>query len=182
MSNMPATLPLIVFAIGVGLLTLEIVFIVLVHHGADWRERLREHRRRSTMPGIGQQRLGGSSASRTVKRDDAHPDDRRAAHGLVDRSGLRRIPGDHPRYVGRVRRSRSGARSRAHVWPFSRVASHHGQDLGREPAASRPVGHPAPPSSLDLVNTAQELYSQSSNTAWTLYSGRVSAVGGGDVL
>ncbi len=180
MSKMPGTVPLIVFLVGVGLLALEIVFIALVNHGGVCRRRIRERRRRSVRTATRRRYVGDGAFSRTVNGDDADADDRRAAHGLVDRSGLRRVPGNHPQHLGGVRRSRTGARSRADVRPFARVAPGDDQDLGRRSAPSWQVRHASPPSESPLANTALALYSQAMNTAPTLYPGRVRT--GGEVL
>ena len=182
MGRVPATVPLIVFVVGVGLLVLEVVFVILVNHGATWHHRNRERRRNATRSATDRRCDGGAASSRTVRRDDAYADHRRAAHGLVDRSGLRRVPRDHSQHVGSVRRPRAGTRPGADVRPFAGMATHDHQDLGRQPAPSRQVDNRTSPSRSHLANTALALYSRVTNTAQKLYSARIAAVGGGEVL
>ena len=182
MANMPGAVPLIVFGVGVGLLALEVVFLILVNHGAARRRRIRGRRRSATRSATGQRWKSGVAPSRNVRRDDAYADHRRAAHGLVDRSGLRDVPGDHPQHVGGIRGPGSGACAGAHFRPFAGMASLDHQDLGRQPAASRQVDHRTAPLPSRLANTALALYSQALNTAPKLYSTQSATVGGGTAL
>jgi hypothetical protein len=106
----------------------------------------RRRRTPSTRSTRGRQCGGYGASSRTVVRDDADADTRRAAHGLVDGGGLRRVPGDHPQHVGGVRCTRTGARSRAEVRSVTGLATLDYQGMGGRPAASRPVNHLVPSS------------------------------------
>src|SRR4051812_45230807 len=70
MTRVPGTVPLIVFGVGIVLLALEVVFILLVHHGSTWRERLADRRRRSTRS----RSDDACMSSSTVGRDDTDVD------------------------------------------------------------------------------------------------------------
>src|SRR4051794_5609708 len=80
MTKMPGMVLLIVFGAGVGLLALEIVFIVLVNHGATWRPRTPRRVRRTARSTARRRSASGITRSRTVERDDGYPGDRQAAH------------------------------------------------------------------------------------------------------
>jgi len=156
-------IPVVVLGIGIVGLVLEITFMIMVNHGGPPRRQKRQRGQRRR-PDASRGYSASAASSRIVRHDEANTGDRRAAHGLVDRSGLRSVLRDHPQYVGSVRLPRTGTGARAHFRPVASVAPQDHQELGREPASAQQVA------SLSLPYGKPRFYSTDAVESALLYN------------
>src|SRR6266487_206048 len=157
-----------VFAIVV-LLAL-VWFISKVNHGAARRPR-RNWSRAGTSPRPGPPGYNAHAAPcRTLGRDDAADRLREPAHRLVDRRGLRGIPGCRPEHLGGLRLAPAGTTAGADVRTVTRVATGDGQGLGSCATAPRQVAVPSPQNALEFYNTGVVEYAHQYNAGAVLVS------------